>query len=220
MRLFSDRPQLRFLLRACGLLIVMLVLWWFLLLDPLLGWVRISGDFVLGVLPGAADGTHITVKPDGNWMLRVPLPAAASSRGDLKKVRSIQMETLRDKVALFTVALPLYWAFVLAAPGKSLWRALLYGSAIIAAIMPLAVAIHAVAAIRTYFHISSTPAVAFLWETAGYLNTEVLPYMVPLFLSLWLNRELRAQIFSFMPAEPRRDSQLTRREKKRQRRRS
>jgi hypothetical protein len=233
MRLFPDRPQFRFLLRACGLLAGMLLLWWILLLDPLLGWVRCAGDFVLGWAPGAAEGPHVTIEPDGNWMLRLPVPEAAAAREDLqrlagagspgaqpRKVRSFKLEISRSRVALFTVALPLFWALMLAAPGKKPLRMLVYGSAAIAAGMPFTLTLDGMETIRAYFHIHSTPFAGFLWSAAGYLNTEMLPYATPLFLALWLNRELRTQVFAWAPAagaQP--QGPLTRRERKRQRRR-
>ncbi len=227
-----DSPQLRFLLRAFGLLIGMLLLWWFLLLDPLLGWVHQSGDFVLGWMPGAAEGPHAIVKPDGNWMLRLPVPEAAAGREDLQrlagggspgaqpaKVRSFRLEITRTRVALFTVAMPLFWALMLAAPGKRMLRMMAYGSAGIAAAMPFTLALDGMESIRTYFHIQSTPFFAFLWTAAGYMNSEVLPYAMPIFLGLWLNRELRAQVFAWVPAgEPRPEGPPTRRERKRARR--
>lgn len=232
MRLFSDRPQFRFLLRACGILTGMFLVWWILLVDPLLVWVRYSGDLVLGWAPGAAEGEHITIKPDGNWMLRLPVPAAAAGRADLqqiagagspgaqpKKVRSFKLEISRGKVALFTVALPLYWALMLAAPGKKRLRMLAYGSAGIAVAMPFTLTLDGMGAIRLYFHIQSTPFTGFLWTAAGYLNSQVLPYAAPLFLALWLNPELRAQVFAWVPAaEPLPEGPPTRRERKRRRR--
>src|SRR5271157_96333 len=168
MRLFPDRPQYRFLLRAGGLLIGMFLVWWIFLLDPLLVWVRYSGDFVLGWAPGAAEGPNITIKPDGNWMLRLPVPAAAAAREDLqriagggspgaqpKKVRSFKLEIPRSRVAMFTVALPLFWALMLAAPGKRVLRMLAYGSAGIAAAMPFTLTLDGMETIRMYFHIQS-----------------------------------------------------------------
>ncbi len=211
----------------------MFLLWWIFLLDPLLAWVRYSGDLVLGWAPGAADGPHITVTPDGNWMLRLPVPAAAAARADLqriagggspnaqpKKIRSFKLEVTRNKVALFTVALPLFWALMFAVPGKKRLRMVAYGSAGIAAAMPFTVTLNAMGAIRLYFHIESTPLAGFLWSVARYLNSEVLPYATPLFLGLWLNPELRTQVFAWVPAaEPRPEEPPGRRERKRQRRR-
>lgn len=223
----ADGRQLRFLLRACALLIGMLMVWWIFFLDPILSWVRGSGDFLLGVLPGAAEGSHIAVNPDGNWMLRLPVPAAAAQRADLQqmagggqpqKVRSFKIQTSRSKVALFTVSLPLFLAlvFTVRMPGRQLIRALAWGIGILAGLMPFQLAMYGMATIRSYFHIASSPAVEFLWGSAGYLNTEVLPYLAPLFLALWLNQELRTQVFSWVPAPAQRqEAPRTRREKKR-----
>jgi hypothetical protein len=233
MRLFPNRPQFRFLLRAGGLLVGTFLLWWFILLDPLLGWVRISGNVVLGWLPGATNGTHITVLSDESWMVQVPVPAAAATRADLqmlagggspgaqpRKVRSFKFQTSRAKVALFTVALPLFWALMLAVPCKRLPLMVAYGSAAIAAMMPFTVTLYAMTTIRVYFHIESTAWAGFLWSSAGYVNGEVLPYATSLFLGLWLNRELRAQVFSWVPAaEPCPDAAATPHEGKRRRRR-
>lgn len=232
MRLFPDRPQYRFLLRACGLLAGMFLVWWIFLLDPLLGWVRYSGDIVLGWAPGAAEGQHIDIKPDGNWMLRLPVPEAAAGRADLQrmagggtpgaqpgKIRSFKLEISRTRVAMFTVALPLFWALMLAAPCKGRLRMMAYGSAGIAATMPFTLTLDGMEAIRTYFHIQSTPLSGFLWTAAGYLNSEVMPYAMPVFLGLWLNGELRTQVFAWAPAaEARPEGPPTRRERKRQRR--
>lgn len=161
------------------------------------------------------------------------MPAAAAAREDLqrlagggspgaqpKKVRSFKFETSRAKVALFTVALPLYWALMLAVPCSRLLRMLAYGSAAIAAMMPFTVTLYAMTTIRAYFHIQSAPWAGFLWSSAGYVNGEVLPYATSLFLGLWLNRELRAQIFSWVPAaESLPETTSAPRDKKRRRRR-
>jgi hypothetical protein len=121
---------------------------------------------------------------------------------------------------MFTVALPLYWALMFAVPGKKLLRMVLYGSAGIAAAMPFTLTLDGMEMIRTYFRIQSTPFAGFLWSAAGYLNSEVLPYATPLFLALWLNRELRTQVFSWVPAaDAPPEGPQTRRERKRQRRR-
>ena len=67
-------PQLRFLLRGSSLLLVMLALWWWLLLNPLLTGIRLSADAVLWLLPGGRAASGVIVQPNGDWMLRVPIP--------------------------------------------------------------------------------------------------------------------------------------------------
>jgi len=205
----NTRPQLRFLLRATGLLLVALFAWWILLLDPLLVWMRLSGSLTLSLLPGAASGRHVDVKPDGNWLLRLPVPSAALDRPDLRQLasqtrgpRSFKMEVSRGQVALYTVAVPIFLALMLSVrlPVKDLLRSLAIGLGVLLLLMPMVLTLWGLSTIRAYFQIAGSPAVQFLWNSAGYLNSEVFPYLVPLFLSIWLNRALRAQIFALAPA--------------------
>jgi len=208
------RPQIWFLLRAGVLVLTALVAWWIFLLDPLLDWMRVSGDFTLAVLPGAAAGQHVTIKPDGNWLLQLPVPSAAANRADLqrlasggsaapRKVRSFKMEVSRIQVALYTLPLPVFLALMFTAglPLREMARSIALGCGIVALVMPLALTVWGVTTIREYFQIDSAPAIQFLRNGAAYLNNEVLPYLLPLLLAIGLNRELRAQIFSFVPAE-------------------
>ncbi len=223
-------PQLRFLLRATGLLLVALFAWWIFLLDPLLAWTRATGSIALDLLPGSASGDHVTVKPDGNWLLQLPVPTEALSRPDLRQlagsggsrgVRSFKMEVSRGQVALYTVAVPIFLAlmFSVIMPFKEMLRALGTGCGILLLLMPVALTLWGLSTIRAYFHIASSPGVQFLWSSAGYLNSEVLPYLVPLFLAVWLNRALRTQIFSLVPAGPPAPaSPAVRRDKKKRRR--
>jgi hypothetical protein len=231
MALFQDKPQFRFLLRACAYLILMLLVWWIFLLDPLLGWMRVSGDWTLSMIPGATDGNHVTVLADGNWMVQLPVPAAAANRPDLqqaagaKKVRSFKMQTSRTQVALFTLAMPLFLALMLTVrpPWKEIWRPVAYGGGAILLMMPVVLALHGMATIREYFHIAGSPLVEFFWASAGYLNSEVFPYLVPLFLAVGLNKQLRAQVFALVPMGPPEpastDAPMSKKERKRQRRR-
>ena len=205
------RPQLAFLVRATVLLVVSLALWWMFLVDPLLTWTRLSGRVVLSLVPGAASGQKVTVRPDDIWLLQLPVPAEAQNRADLQqlaggaqphRVRSFKMTTSRGQVALYTVAVPIFLAlmFCVGMPVKEFLRSLAIGCGILLLLMPIDLAIYGMTTIRDYFHIQPSPAVGFLWSAAGYMNSEVFPYLVPLFLALWLNRPMRQQIFSWVPA--------------------
>jgi len=63
--------------------------------------------------------------------------------------------------------------------------------------MPLVLTICGLGLVRNYFHIAPSPAAQFFWNSAGYLSSEVYPYLFPLFLAVWLNRNLRTQLFAW-----------------------
>src|SRR5580692_985589 len=67
-------PQLRFLLRGSGLFVVLLAVWWWLLLSPMLAGLRISTGVILWSMSGGAGTSGVFLQPDGDWLLRVPLP--------------------------------------------------------------------------------------------------------------------------------------------------
>jgi hypothetical protein len=128
-RQFSD--PLRFLLRALVFLALMLALWWFVLLNPLLAGLRFSAEWTLRLLSGGSSVSHVTIGPDRNWTFQVPAPAAvvnqertqqmlgAAAAGSGRiKIRSMKVEGAARYPILFTVSLPLYWAILLAAPGR------------------------------------------------------------------------------------------------------
>ena len=130
----SDRQlsdPLRFLLRALVLLALMLALWWLVLLNPLLAGLRLSAEWTLRLLPGGSSVSHVIIGPDRSWTFQVPAPAAvvnqertqqllgAAAAGSGRiKIRSMKVEGTARYPILFTVSLPLFWAILLAAPGR------------------------------------------------------------------------------------------------------
>lgn len=204
-------PQLRFLLRGSVLLVAMLALWWWVLLNPLLGWVRLSTELTLRLLAGASSTSHITVDAQGDWTLQVPLPAFVSKRDTVQqmfgpvpkgtspvKVRSFKLEASGRYPVLFTLGFPLYWAMVLAAPrSKRIWRALIRGTALVAIIAPLSLMFYVVYAISEYFHLIPAGPAHYMMDFGEYLNLNVTPYAAPVLIAMWLHTELRSQIFSW-----------------------
>ena len=123
-------PLVQFLLRALGWLAFALALWWMVMLDPLLGGLRIATETVLRLLPGDSTAAHASIGPDGDWMMQLPVPPAigrldatqrifgrVSKDAPLMKVRSLKIPIARKYPILFTVSLPFFWALWVAAPG-------------------------------------------------------------------------------------------------------
>src|SRR5947199_9343210 len=101
--------QTAFLLRVVPLLGLMLAVWWFALLSPLLGWERITTDLVLGAFPNAPVQTGVSVLPDGAWVLQAPARVAGVTR-------NIRVALPPRLPIQLTVGFPLFWAILLAAP--------------------------------------------------------------------------------------------------------
>jgi hypothetical protein len=203
-------PQLRFLLRGSGLFIVLLALWWWLLLPPMLVGLRFSTAAALWLLPGGGTASGVTVQPDGDWQLRVPLPGWLAKQDAVQRaygrapgaplvnVRSFRL-TVADRIpTFFTLGFPLFWALVLAAPrSRRLWRVLAIGTLLLAAMALLSLLIYTAYSIVTNLQLATSTVPVTLWRSIEYLNVNVAPYVAPLLLAAWLHAELRAQIFSW-----------------------
>ena len=208
----SDRQlsdPLRFLLRALVCLALMLALWWLVLLNPLLAGLRLSAELTLRLLPGGSSVSHVTIGPDRNWTFQVPAPAAlvnqertqqmlgaaAAGTGRIK-IRSIKVEGTGKYPILFTVSLPLYWAILLAAPGRRRLLRMASGTAVLAAIALLSIAVYAIRLVGGYFQLTSEGLPGFLMDSAVYLATGVVPYLSPVLVALSLDGELRGLILA------------------------
>jgi hypothetical protein len=210
----SDRQlsdPLRFLLRALAFLALMLVLWWLVLLNPLLAGLRLSAELTLRLLPGGSSVSHVTIGPDRNWTFQVPAPAAvvnqertqqmlgAAAAGSGRiKIRSMKVEGAARYPILFTVSLPLYWAILLAGPG---WRRRLplrmaCGTAVLALFSLLSIAVYAVRLVGGYFQLTTQGLPGFLTDSAMYLAVGVVPYLAPVLVALTLDEELRGLILA------------------------
>ena len=186
----------------------MLALWWLVLLNPLLAGLRFSAELTLRLLPGGGSVSHVTIGPDRNWTFQVPAPAAvvnqqrtqqmlgAASAGPIK-IRSMKVEGAGRYPILFTVSLPLYWAILLAAPG---WRRLplrmASGTAVLAALALLSIAVYAIRLVGGYFQLTTEGLPGFLTDSAMYLAVGVAPYLAPVLVALSLNEELRDLILT------------------------
>ncbi|HEX3744263.1 MAG TPA: hypothetical protein VHW09_10050 [Bryobacteraceae bacterium] len=201
-------PQLRFLLRGSGLFIVLLAAWWWLLLSPMMAGLRGSTRAVLWLLPGGRSASGVTVQPDGDWLLRVPLPQFLARQDAVQRaygrrpgappvnVRSFQL-VIADRIpTFFTLGFPLFWALVLAAPrSRHLWKVLAQGTALLAVLAQASLLLYMVYSIENTLRLATSALAVALWNGVEYLNVNVVPYAAPLLLAAWLHVELRAQIF-------------------------
>jgi hypothetical protein len=204
-------PQVQFLLRGSLLLAAMLTLWWLILLNPLLLFLRIAADIPLGWLPGATSADPIRVEPSGDWTCRIPVQAAGAGM----RIRSIEFTVPRSDVILFTFSLPVYWAIVLAAPAaRKAVRPLLWGTALVAAVEVLALVLFVVIAAQTVVAgmRPEADALGHWWREFGnYLTVNVVPPVAPFLIGLSLLPELRSSIFSTRHSTARPGQRLDRR---------
>jgi hypothetical protein len=111
------------------------------------------------------------------------------------KVRSFKLAIAGRIPAFFTLSFPLFWALVLAAPRtRRLWLVMAAGTALLAALALLSLLLYTAYTIGTKLELISADS---LWSAAEYLNINVVSYVAPFLIALWLHRELRAQIFSW-----------------------
>jgi hypothetical protein len=181
-------PQTRFLIRASLLFGAFLVVWWFALLPPLLGWTRISTDMLLNAFPGAPLNTGVLVLPGDVWVLQAPIRINGQTR-------NVRVETAQRLPSQLTMAIPLFWAIVLAARRTPrTWRTLAVGSAVLLLLPPLGLLIYAARIVQIYVYPNASALLVRSMAGADYVASTVAPYVGPVLLALGLDAELRAAI--------------------------
>ena len=181
------RPQLRFLLRASALFLALLALWWFVLRPPLLDWVQFSAEAILQHLPGVHAPTGVRIEAGRVWNLQVPVPGG----------RSIHLMAEERIPTLFTVALPLFWAILLAAPwSRRLPGALAIGTGILLLVPAVCLLIYAAHAVKLNLYRSAAPVLGYALNFADYVSFTALPYFLPPLLALALYPDLRSLVLT------------------------
>jgi hypothetical protein len=181
-------PQSRFLARASFFFAALLAAWWFVLLPPLLGWTRVSTDFLLNAVPGAPLKTGVTVGAEGVWAMQAPIRVGGVWR-------NVRVETGRRLPRQLTIALPLFWAILLAAPRpRRVWRVWLGGSAVLLLIPPAGLILYAahVAQLYVFPHLAA-PARAAI-AAADYMASTVAPYFGPVLVAIVIHPEFRRAV--------------------------
>jgi hypothetical protein len=180
--------QTAFLLRVVPLLGVMLAVWWFALLPPLLAWERIATDLVLGAFPNAPVQTGASVLPDGAWVLQAPARVAGVTR-------NIRVALPPRLPIQLTVGFPLFWAILLAAPRTPrVWRAALFGSAALLALPPIGLLAYAAHVVQIYVFPGAPVLLARGIAAVDYVASTVAPFICPVLLAVALHPELSSAV--------------------------
>ncbi len=195
------RPRLQFVVRCAVLSVATVSFWYFTLLDPTLGALRISAGIMLRLAPRASADSRIAMDSQGNWSVRVPLAidrvqgwvAQYAPAGGRRAMIDVTLS--KSTQGLFVLALPLYWAILLAAPRRGhFWRATVLGTILLAtvAIFSCSVTIGHRAAPYVW---DPGGSVAFVLEVGAYLAQSVVPYIAPLAVAIALLPDVRALVF-------------------------
>jgi hypothetical protein len=185
--------QLRFVLRASILFIALLVFWWFVLRLPLLDWVQFSAEFILQHLPGVHSPTSVNIEAGRVWNLQVPVPGG----------HSIHLKAEERLPTLYTVALPLFWAVLIAGPwSRRLLRSFAIGTAILLPIPAISLLIYAAHAVKLNLYRSASPALGYTLNFADYVGANFMPYIFPPLLALALYPDLRSIVLTGTPFAP------------------
>jgi hypothetical protein len=189
-------PQSRFLARASLCFATLLAAWWFVLLPPLLGWTRLSTDFLLNAVPGAPLKTGVTVSAEGVWSMQAPIKVAGVWR-------NVRVETGRRLPRQLTIAMPLFWAILLAAPRtRRAWRVWLGGSAVMLFIPPAGLILYAAHVAQLYVFPDLAAPVRGAIAAADYVASTVAPYFGPVLIALAIHPEFRRSVISTDVVEP------------------
>lgn len=204
-------PHLRYLLRVLLLLAALLALWWTLLLGPLMATLRASTELVFRVCLPASPPARIEIQPNGDWHFQMPVPPAIARRDEIQRmfgrtskdapfvtVRSLKLEMPGGYPSLFTVAVPFFWAVVLAIRWtRRTARTLAAGTGIL---LVLAVILAVFEVVRVFLVSTGLlPAgglASALVRAGDFAALNVIPYLAPVVLALLLDRDLQSMIFA------------------------
>jgi hypothetical protein len=204
--MLADRYPAQFLVRASVLLVASLVLWWFVLQDPLLSLLKFSIKCC---------GAFVTETGSGAWNFRVPLEATIPKSAQQPvpmQIHSINFDVERSDVVVFTFTLPVYWAIVLAAPRiRRVARPLILGTFLIAILeIVLLLCFLEISAHNIALQWSASRSDFAKWSLrfGEYLVVNVIPYLAPVVVVLALHRELRVEVFRSVEARGRSKSEM------------
>lgn len=202
--LMNAGPRIRFITYAAIFSVATVALWYWLLLNPMSGALRLSEQFVLRLLPGSGPDTRVAVGANGMWTASVPLASGLApawvaayvpkGRGS-PTISAVNVTMAKSTLSLFTLGLPLYWAIILAAPpiGRS-WRPLAIGTLLLAAAAPVSCFVFGAHLAGPYLW-GPGSATAKTADAVAYLAAYVAPDFAPLVLAVALHKGLRSLVF-------------------------
>jgi hypothetical protein len=179
--------QTRFLARATIAFAILLPIWWILLRPPLLWWTRVATDVALAAIPGAPLRTGVTVVGDV-WVIQAPLRLSGVWR-------NARVETGARLPTQLTVAIPLFWAILIAAPRfRREWTAWIAGTLALLALPPAGLLFYSVHVVQLYAFPEAGLVARGAVAAADYFVSTFLPYVGPVLAALALNPELRRKV--------------------------
>jgi hypothetical protein len=197
-----DRPGARFLARCALLCLATVSLWYFALLGPILEVMRVPAGVLLRLASGSS-ASSITVEANGDWKLaiairggQVPSWLSQYIPADRPNARAkgIQLTVERMTLGCLTLSLPLYWALALATHrSRTHWRALAFGTAILAVAAFLFCAIRIADSAALYLW-GPASWIGFPLKVGSYAGSYAVPYVAPFMVAVWLLPELRRMI--------------------------
>ena len=195
----------RFLLRGSALLTALLLLWWFVLLNPLLYLLKESVGFCGGFLFGSS--RLITETPSGDWTVEIPMDLTfPGSNGRPMHGHAIDFDVARADAAIFTFGLPLYWAVILAVPGiRRSVQPMVRGTVLVGSVeIALFLAFLQITAHKTATQLThpGDPAPGWFLRFSEYLVVNTIPYLAPFLSAIWLHHGLREQVFNWASPAP------------------
>jgi hypothetical protein len=186
-----------FLLRAVGLQLVLLGLWWTVLYQPAIGLLRLIAQVPLTLLlTNPSKGTLEVDSSSGDWNFSIPVNAVlrdSPQSSSPVQVDAIDFAAPAENVAPFTTGWFVYLGLALTVPiARESIRRTLKGLLFQAAICSLAVFTYAeVNAHGTLAHMHRMPDPVGLWflNFAYHIDYLVIPYASPFLLILWTHPE-------------------------------
>ncbi len=191
-----------FLLRAVGLQLIFLGLWWTVLYQPAIGLLRLTAEVPLSLLLTNPSKRSLEVNSSsGDWNFSIPVNAMVkdSPQSDSSvQVDAIDFAAPAENVAPFTTAWFVYLGLALSVPiTRESIRRTLKGLLLQTAVSALAVFIYAeVNAHGTLAHMHRVPDPAGLWflNFVYHIDYLVIPYASPFLLILWTHPEWWPQL--------------------------
>jgi hypothetical protein len=185
-----------FVLRAVGLQLVLLGLWWTVLYRPSIGFLRLAAEVPFTFLTAHQSKSPLEVDASGDWNFSIPVDAIvrdSTQSSSPVSVDSIDFAAPPESVAPFTTGWFVYLGLAFSVPiSRNSLRRTLKGLLFQTAISALAVFIYAeVNARGTLAHMHRVPDSLGLWflNFVYHIDYLVIPYASPFLLILWTHPE-------------------------------